>query len=188
MAVTNKKKIRAESIYALKDFLQEVIRTPKDWHTNQDLIEALKAQGKLAKWDDQTRGINAVSLNTLKAAAEELLEGGYDAFDQFRKNALASIEAHKEKDKVGNNQTKTGLQKKVKEQGSQIQLLEQQNMILVYLLSELKTKAIKYASAGPVTTQDLCEREMAEINAKISFSGNTDLISLTLKNADQETL
>ena len=181
--VTNKKQRRAESTYALRDFLQEVIRNPKDWQANQELIEALKAQGKLAKWDDQTRGINAVSLNTLKTAAEELLEGGYNALDQLRKSALASIEAHKEKGKAGNTQTKTGLQKKLKTQDRHIQLLEQQNMMLVYLLSELKAKAIKYASAGPTITQVLCKREMTEINAKISFSGNADLIAVALKNA-----
>ena len=171
MKTTNKKQRRAESTYALRDFLLEVIRTPKDWYTNQELIEALKAQGKLAKWDDPTRGIDAVSLNTLKASTEELLEGGYGALDQLRKGALAAIEAHKEKGKAGHTKTKTGLQKKLIEQKHHIRLLEQQNMMLVYLLSELKAKATKYASEGSATVQALCKREMADINAKISFSG-----------------
>lgn len=182
MTATNKKQKRAESTYALKDFLLEVIRNPKDWHTNLALIEALKAQGKLAKWEDQARGINACSLNTLKTAAETFLEGGYGALDQLRRSALATIEAHKEKGKAGNTRTKTGLQKKLKEQARHIRLLEQQNMMLIYLLSELKVKASKYANAGPATVQALCKREMAEINAKISFSGNAELIANTLKD------
>ena len=61
-------------------------------------------------------------------------------------------------------------------------------MMLVYLLSELKGKATKYASEGSATVQALCKREMADINAKISFSGNTDLIASTLKNETEKTL
>lgn len=167
---------RSISVIALKNLLIEAIEEPALWIENQDFVSAIKSQGKLAKWQDVERRIIPCALNTLKSAAEDLLEGGYASLDQLRLSALSVIERHRVLVAGSNKTTKSGLRKSVDELERRCSLLEQQNMLMVFLIGELRNKAFRYAQDGKASTLALCEKEMAEISAKIAFTGNEQLI------------
>ncbi|MBE3897349.1 hypothetical protein HJ156_22005 [Vibrio parahaemolyticus] len=172
---------RADSTYALRDLLTEVIEEPAQWMGKQEFIDALKVQGKFAKWKDDERKIVPCALNTLKTSAEETLDGGYDRLDQLRLNALAAIEGHVEKENGSNKKTKTGLLKRVDELEEQVSILEQQNTLLVDIICNLKDNAAKYAQKAPTLTRAQCEKDMRGVEARISFSGNKELFEALAK-------
>ncbi|MGF1756644.1 hypothetical protein L4D76_01590 [Photobacterium sagamiensis] len=166
---------RADSTYALRDLLTEVIEEPAQWMSEQEFIDALKVQGKFAKWQDEERGITPCSLNTLKTSAEETLDGGYNRLDQLRLNALAAIEGYSERKNGSNKRTRAGLAKRVEELEKKNKILEQQNALLVDIICNLKENAAKYAKKAPALTRAQCEKDMRGVEARISFSGNKEL-------------
>lgn len=86
---------KAASVRSQWDLVKQVTAEPSivegaEWDT---LMTALQSQGGLAALELPERGIVAMSLNTQKALASEMLEGGYSALNDYRKAALASMKA-----------------------------------------------------------------------------------------------
>jgi hypothetical protein len=183
----NKAEKRIKSTYALRDLLVEVINEPVEFQDIPEFSAALRVQGRLAKWQDEERFIVSCSLNTLKTSAEDLLDGGYDALDNLRLNAIATLEGYAERKSASSKSNKTGLLKKVKELEHQINILEQQNMMMVNLVVDLKGTALQYAATGDSTTRAKCETYMKTISAKIGFTGNT-LLFKALKKKDDKNI
>ncbi len=176
---------RNNSIYALNRLLKDVISNPGEWIDNTDLIASFKAQGKLSKWSDAKLGIIPGALNTLKTTAEDLLDDGFAGLDRKRINALLAIEREISKNSRPKSGSKLQLEEKIKEQASQVTLLEQRNMTLTYFIKELQTLAVKYASQGnSVAYRAKCQRELQIIQAKLSFTGEYDLILERLDNVE----
>jgi len=67
--------------------LQEIIKDPQNFSGNETLISALSSQSSLAKHKDVERFISAVSLNTFKTIANELIPGGFLSVDRRRMRA-----------------------------------------------------------------------------------------------------
>ena len=174
----NEKKTSTEALYGL---LSEVIEEPESWIDNDNFIIALKAQGKLAQWEDIERRIMPCTINSLKARADKFLNTGFVGLNQLRIAALDAIEAYKESEKNSNKSTKAGLQLLVKNRLNKIQLLDKQNMVLVYLIADLQQMVYKYASYCDESTIAQCKREMEQVRAKISSSGIPKLISEELQ-------
>ena len=86
-----------QSVFALQALLQELIHKPGSADQNEVLLNSLKSQGALSKYCDETRGIYASSVNTLKRICEKSLDGGFDALDRLRIAALDIIENEKQK-------------------------------------------------------------------------------------------
>ena len=86
-----------QSVLALWALLQNAIKTPADYLDNTDFENALKSQGALSKFGDESRGVRPLSLNTVKRIAEIAVEGGFDALDRLRANAFDAIAAEKVK-------------------------------------------------------------------------------------------
>jgi hypothetical protein len=87
-------KLNIKSVAATLKLLREVCTTPQKYIDVHELVEALRSQGKLANYQDPTRAIKPMSLNTFKSSAEEVgeLKGGFVAIDKLRKEAAAAIE------------------------------------------------------------------------------------------------
>lgn len=168
---------RSQSIYGLNNLLMDVIKNPSKWIGDTDLIGSLKAQGKLCRWSSVDLGIISCSLNTLKTAADSFLDEGFTGLDLKRCNALLAIEreiSRKSKPKSG---SKLLLKGRIKEQASQIRLLEQRNIILTYFVGEVQALAIKYSKQDSSEThQAKCRRELQLMHSKLSFTGECNSI------------
>lgn len=169
------------SVEATKTLLLAIIDEPQEFKTDEALIGALKSQGALAKYEDQDCDIVACSLNTQKSVAERLFAEGYDYLDTLRKNALMAITASLEQKKRSNKTTHAGKNKRIAELEEDIALLEQQNVMLIALVQNLKGKLANYAQVGGPQIQANWQQDQVEINAKISF---TNTAASATKGAD----
>ena len=129
-------------ILKTKDFLQEIIRSPKTFQEDGSLIKQLKSQGGLAKLECGERGIEACSLNTFKTNADEVFGGGFDEIDALRKNAVNALEFEikGKKSRKGNLATPVDRKKRIAEQNTEIEALVRENMLLTALLREARSK------------------------------------------------
>lgn len=80
------------SLLARVSALQLLIDNPGD--ANQKLIEACKAQSKLAGIAIDDLGIKSMSLNTLKMTCNRILKNGFDELDLLRKQSVEKYEAY----------------------------------------------------------------------------------------------
>ncbi|WP_133407301.1 hypothetical protein [Parashewanella tropica] len=179
MAINEK---HARSVVATSELLKSVIAEPSSYEADVDFIATLKSQGRLAKYENASLSITSCALNTLKTAADEILEDGYEGLEQLRKSAILTINGHSEKREASNKSSKLGLAKLVAEQELEITKLEQHNVLLTSLVVELMSKARKYANRGDATTKALCAKEMKEVSTQISFSQNSKLVQELIKN------
>ena len=91
MTVKRNRENNQRTILATEALLQEIIKSPDEFKNNDGLVNALKSQGGLAKYDDADRHIGAVAINTVKSLSELLLDDGFDGFDRLRINAREAI-------------------------------------------------------------------------------------------------
>lgn len=127
-------------IIKTKDFLQEIIRSPKAFQEDGTLIKQLKSQGGLAKFECSERSIEPCSLNTFKTSADEVLGGGFDEIDALRKNAVNALtfEIKGAQSRKGNLATPVDRKKRIAEQKKEIEALQRENMLLTALLHEAR--------------------------------------------------
>lgn len=133
-------------VFKTRDFLKEIISSPKSFLEDKELLKQLKSQGGLAKFESQERNIEPCALNTFKANADEVFGGGFDEIDRMRKNAVNAIEFEikGKKSRKGNTSTQTGQKQRISEQKKEIEALQRENMLLTAFLCEsrLKMKAM----------------------------------------------
>ncbi|WP_299137301.1 hypothetical protein [uncultured Vibrio sp.] len=125
-----------------KDFLKEIISSPKTFRDGSELLKQLKSQGGLAKFRCQERNIEPCALNTFKANADEVIGGGFDEIDKLRKNAVNAIEfeTKSKKSRKGSLTTHAGQKKRISDQKKEIEALQRENMLLTALLRESRSK------------------------------------------------
>ena len=159
-----------QSVIALRDYLREIIQSPARISEDATLIEALKSQGRLSKFNDESRGICASSLNTVKRIAESALEGGFDALDRLRIGAQDAIADEKAKGDRSNKTNKIGLSKRVKELEAENQQLRQDLLRLTLAFEKSLTQGRNYVLAeDKATTLALCERQQRELRDGLSL-------------------
>ncbi|MDC5706164.1 hypothetical protein [Vibrio europaeus] len=129
-------------ILKTRDFLKEIINSPKQYKDNNSLLKQLKSQGGLAKFESQERNIESCALNTFKTNADETIRGGFDEIDRLRKNAVNAIEFEikGKKTRKGNVATAIGQKNRIKEQAKEIEALQRDNLILTALIREARSK------------------------------------------------
>nr|WP_248391351.1 hypothetical protein [Vibrio cyclitrophicus] len=125
-----------------RDFLREIISIPKSFCENSDLLRQLKSQGGLAKFESKERSIEPCALNTFKTNADEVIGGGFNEIDDLRKNAVNALEFEikGKKSRKGNTTTHTGKQQRINEQKKEIEALQRENILLIALLRESRSK------------------------------------------------
>lgn len=125
-----------------RDFLKEIIKEPKSFYEDKELLKQLKSQGGLAKFESQERNIEPCALNTFKTNADEVIGGGFNAIDDLRKNAVNALEAEikGKKSRKGSLSTHAGKQQRIDDQKDEIEALQRENMLLTALLRESRSK------------------------------------------------
>jgi len=139
----------ANSLLALRDLLQLVIRQPAPFAENEALKKALKSQGGIATFeitfedDGQVKHKERMSVNTLKSHSANVFEQGFEGLDALRIAALEKIEAFKERLNASNKRTKQGLSQRTAELQEQLQNQQRVNMVLLqgisHAISTLRT-------------------------------------------------
>ncbi|WP_440965166.1 hypothetical protein ACL58G_03430 [Massilia sp. GER05] len=84
---------KSESVSKEYQILKDIVRSPEsvDENLRQTLLPALSNQGSLAAFEYPKSGIIGMSLNTHKAIANGIIEGGYEALNSYRKAALEKL-------------------------------------------------------------------------------------------------
>lgn len=125
------------SVVALSEFLRRIIQSPSEFSGDASLVEALKSQGALSKYERRPESIVPTSINTLKKWATERLDGGWDGLDHLRKGARNALQRNNQKQRALNKSTKAGLQ--VRSSELEADLLEQRrvNLGLLHILGTL---------------------------------------------------
>lgn len=83
-----KTEIYQQSVLARLKLLQKIVATRKEYAEESVIIGMLASQGSFAKYE--VEGIVAMSLNSLKKHANDLLEGGYPYLDLLRKKPYSA--------------------------------------------------------------------------------------------------
>lgn len=75
------------------ELLRELVRAPElvDEMLRDAISPALSTQGSLASFERPESGIVGMSLNTHKAIANNVIDGGYEALNDYRKAALEKL-------------------------------------------------------------------------------------------------
>ncbi|MFM2661901.1 hypothetical protein AAFX15_17315 [Vibrio chagasii] len=136
------KEINQNKIWKTRDYLNEIISSPKLFKEDKELLKQLKSQGGLAKLESLERNIEPCALNTFKSNADEVFGGGFDAIDQLRKNAVNALEFEikENKSRKGSLNTHAGQKKRILDQKKEIEALQRENMLLTALLRESRSK------------------------------------------------
>ncbi|MFI3187819.1 MAG: hypothetical protein QX198_17725 [Methylococcaceae bacterium] len=126
----------------LRELLRLIVSEPKAYADNDELLAALKSQGRTALLEIEftnekgTHTTSPMSLNTLKHYADELFDRGFDGLNDLRMGALNAILAFRESSKGSNKRTKEGLRKNVEELEYTLEEHRKINFILLQGLSE----------------------------------------------------
>lgn len=138
--------INNRSVLARVRYLESIIQSPDMHHENIDLLIALKSQGALAKLSVRESLINPMSLNTLKNRANDILPGGFTAFDNLRHLASKAIhDSRTTKPAKPSSVTKQDLKAKVKAQDKIISQLWDEIALVTNILRESITLAQQFA-------------------------------------------
>ncbi|WIE49815.1 hypothetical protein [Pseudomonas sp. GM17] len=130
-------------VKTLHALLVQIIQRPLQFNKEVDLRIALKSQGSLAKFEcsiindqGEAQQTFAMSLNTLKAHANENLVGGFKALNDLRLKALESLDYANKQEQYANKRSKSGLTRKVEQLEQELQMHRKTNIILLRALSE----------------------------------------------------
>ncbi|MEE3879926.1 hypothetical protein [Vibrio sp. YYF0003] len=177
-----------QSVQSLFMFLLEVITTPADFAEDELLLKALNSQGGLARYENISRGITPCALNTQKTNADEVLsdmsevpaeKGGYDKLNFLRQSAKNQLDKEQDKDKElkPGRRTKGELQRLVSELEEDLAIVEQHNLMMIALLSNLMNTTANYVkTSGNSQLQADWLEERKAISAKTSFINNQALL------------
>lgn len=84
---------KSASVRKQFEILKVLVQAPEsvDEQLREAIGAALLTQGSLANFSYSDAGIVSMSLNTHKAIAERVIDGGYEALNDYRKAAVAKI-------------------------------------------------------------------------------------------------
>jgi len=166
------------SLFALRDFLVEITQDPVLFISDEQLPNILMSQGALSRYSDKSRGISASSINTIKRTCEKVFDGGFDAFDKLRVDAIYAIKSeHQQKNKP----------KKVTRESTAARIVELQNsnrslkhdLFLMTHLLEVSMRQSRYYASQSLqdSLPPLCEKEQKEIRAYLSLVADPELLN-----------
>lgn len=158
----------AASVTALHAALENALLNPSLPSSNLQFVRCLKSQGKFAQYADQSRGIHASSINTLKRIADQVLPGGFTALDELRKRVIIAL-AREATPAAPKPKTKAELLRRAEDQERVEVVLREDLELLTFALHRALTQAIAYASRADPTVAALCTREQREILDMLSL-------------------
>lgn len=162
-----------QSVLNLRDLLRDITTSPDKYLEQTLVIQALNSQGTLAKISDESKGIFPSSINTQKRIAENIIEGGYQALDQLRINALLAVEKKKYANKQPDKETKAGLLLTIKQLESEKQSLRNDLLLLTLAFEKSLRQGARYAYQADTSTQVLCKKEQRELLDILSLRKHT---------------
>jgi len=152
------------------EHLREVVQTPSNYSASDGFRNALKSQGGLSKYEDDSREIHSSSINTLKRIAESRIPGGFDALDRLRLAALEAINLERSKANRSNKKDKIGLAKRLIELDHDKQLLLQDLERLTLAFQKSLRHGRNYAKqSNKPSVIALCEREQRDLFDELSL-------------------
>lgn len=155
------------SVEALCNFLRSICINPSAFVNENILDAALRSQGALAKYSNESLGIKAMSLNHQKDLSIEVV-GGFDILNDLRTSAIQALTSERARLMRGNRINKAGILARVRELEEERLLLLQDLTILQRAYDLRCQHARQYASQADTATQARCVKEQREID--ISFS------------------
>jgi hypothetical protein len=81
-----------KSVVALAKLLTSIANNPENFLGDDELLSALRRQGRLGKYSRPSEEVRASSRCTVERAAERLFEGGFRYLDSLRLAALSSLQ------------------------------------------------------------------------------------------------
>jgi phenylalanyl-tRNA synthetase alpha subunit len=167
--------INQKKVLQSKALLLEIIQSPSQFQSDEQLIKVLKSQGGLAKYENKERIIVACSLNTLKSASDSLLNRGFLELDELRINARNAIEGV-QVDSQANSRTRTGLKHKIDELQAQVEHLQKSNFLLTTIIDELRGALKEQAfNSNDSTIIEKYREQNKHLEAKLSYTLNGKL-------------
>ena len=156
------------TILSTEALLQEIIRSPDEFKNNDDLVKALKSQGGLAKYVDDERHIDTISINTIKNLSKLLLDDDFEGFDRLRINARDALEkALKGKIKKSNEES---ARQKLASTEETLAITQQSNFLLNTVIKEMRSH-LKAMALQDWTDEERLKR-YKDINKKIEAQLN----------------
>ncbi|HBY87757.1 MAG TPA: hypothetical protein DEO86_18030 [Colwellia sp.] len=156
------------TILATEALLLEIIKSPDEFKNYDSLVEALKSQGALAKYEDAERYIGTVAINTVKSLSELLLDDGFVGFDRLRINARDTIERALT-GKIKKNTTESARQKLASTEEALI-ITQQSNFLLNTVIKEMRAH-LKAMALQDGTDEERLKR-YKDINKKVEAQLN----------------
>lgn len=129
-----------KSILALSDLLRKVCEQPSEYVKDFVLVKSLRSQGATARYSKESENILGSSINTLKRISDENIDGGFQALDRLRLNALNQVTDYSEKKNDSNKITRAGLAKRVKELEEENNSLMKVNFMLLDAIVRVKNE------------------------------------------------
>jgi hypothetical protein len=181
------KKIHLNSTQSLKQLLEDVIKSPKDFLDNQLLIDSLTAQGKLAAFEDASRGIKKCSLNTLKERAAREFITGFTELDNKRDSAKSAIKAAQNIKNKPKPDSIDGLKDEKRKLKYELQKVHERNVMMTHFMIQIQR------AAEAVVEKPYCDktkihyhRELEIIYTKLASVGESDFaVSLREESIDE---
>lgn len=154
--------------------LLEVVKQPSIFFENSSLRTALKSQGTLSKWSNETGDIQGSSLNTVKRISTKVLDGGFDTLNQLRIKALISLNEVEASRIQPKKSKKTDLQLRIQELERSLQITLEDLLSMTMALENSLSQGYFYATnSNNNMLIDLCIKEQKAIR-----------LSLTLRKLD----
>lgn len=170
MSIDKRVERNIQSVMALRELLRDVVKNPSSYSHQDTLHQALRSQGSLAKFHDESKGIAPSSLNTIKRISESALEGGFDALDRLRTSAQQALAEVLLRGTRSNKVDKIGLAKRVKELEVENQQLRQDMLLLTLAFEKSLAQGKNYAlKADGAAVAALCKREQRELLDTLSL-------------------
>jgi|GEM_PF-1180479 hypothetical protein len=161
-----------QSVLNLRNLLQDITIAPDKYLEQNLIIQSLKSQGLLAKFSDEPKGIFPSSINTQKRIAANVVDGGYEALDQLRVNALLAVEKKANTNNQPDKETKAGLLLTIKELESEKQSIRNDLLLLTLAFEKSLRQGARYASLADPSIQALCKKEQRELLDILSLRKN----------------
>lgn len=160
---------RYQSTMRLWELLKDTVRNPSIYISDASFVEALKSQGKLAKFSSNDLGISPSSINTLKRTVAKNGEVDFRTFDIAR---IAALDAIREYTAVVSQEKKTSkerLQDKIKELDRLLLTARHNEWQLTMAFQKSLEQGRYYASkVSGSSIKELCAREQKELLTSFS--------------------
>lgn len=174
----------SQSLLNLRDILRDITISPDKYLEQTPIIQSLKSQGALAKLSYESKGIIPSSINTQKRIAENIVDGGYEALDRLRINALLAVEKKAYISKQPDKETKAGLLLTIKQLESEKQSIRNDLLLLTLAFEKSLRQGTRYASKADISVQALCKKEQRELLDILSFRKHTLNINVVKLHED----